>query len=508
MAEFWEEEARWQRERLAEPFPLTVSDPETVPGGLLTKSYTTYLVRAGDNPGVRRRFSDFDWLQDVLVARFHGFAIPLLPEKRMVGNTDENFIVERMAGLQQWMRQVAANPYLRLDTTFKVFLETPAGAEFDQAKRAALQGAGGNPAQNPGLARWFGCLRNYSLPEDGDAAVGELRALSDEVEAHAVRCLEAAQRMFDLARGMSEAVSALRRSFREWGQVAESRSAGLSDTNRVVRERTGELATFLGTAGETWGQVFELAKFAPNEINMFVMNSLVHEVQRVRSFKALLGLHRSAQEAYARAFQAQDRLEFQERQLKQKGREDQAAQMQPRIASARAETKAMKERLDDVTKGILHVESKNISIARIDKLRDALCMYATLNMDSGNKATNLWEGFITNVGVPHSEAVNAAHQVLTGETTVAAFDWALPSDPSADPRPAAAGAGEPVPGDAAAAGAGAGGDAGNAGEEEDAAAPSDDAAPVEGGADEGFPAADEGFPGADEGFPEPEGLDE
>jgi hypothetical protein len=36
--------------------------------------------------GIRRRYSDFEWLRDLLVARYHGIAVPLMPEKRVVGN--------------------------------------------------------------------------------------------------------------------------------------------------------------------------------------------------------------------------------------------------------------------------------------------------------------------------------------------------------------------------------------------------------------------------------------
>ena len=75
--------------------PSQISDPRTE-GGTLT-SYTSYHISSTPNPdGVRRRYSDFDWLRDILVARYHGIAVPLMPEKRLVGNQSKSFIEERM----------------------------------------------------------------------------------------------------------------------------------------------------------------------------------------------------------------------------------------------------------------------------------------------------------------------------------------------------------------------------------------------------------------------------
>ena len=67
-------------------------------------SYTTYLLQSQPlcPEGVRRRYSDWDWLRELLVARYHGIAVPLLPEKRVVGNQNKNFIEERMQGLENW----------------------------------------------------------------------------------------------------------------------------------------------------------------------------------------------------------------------------------------------------------------------------------------------------------------------------------------------------------------------------------------------------------------------
>lgn len=60
-----------------------------------------------------------------------------MPEKRVIGNQGADFIEERQRGLTSFMRQVALNPYLRNDHTFRAFLtviDTGAG-EWEQAKK-------------------------------------------------------------------------------------------------------------------------------------------------------------------------------------------------------------------------------------------------------------------------------------------------------------------------------------------------------------------------------------
>lgn len=94
-ADFWEAEKRWQKGELERTFHVTVSEPITVSGTFT--SHVTYLVSSTlCAEGVRRRYSDFDWLREVLVARYHGIAVPLMPEKRLVGNQGKAFVEERM----------------------------------------------------------------------------------------------------------------------------------------------------------------------------------------------------------------------------------------------------------------------------------------------------------------------------------------------------------------------------------------------------------------------------
>lgn len=79
---------------------------------------------------VWRRYSDFEWLHSRLTITFPAAMIPLFPEKRVVGNTDDSFVAERQAGLEAYVQRVAAHPVLSTSADLLVFLDgTDTGLE-------------------------------------------------------------------------------------------------------------------------------------------------------------------------------------------------------------------------------------------------------------------------------------------------------------------------------------------------------------------------------------------
>mmetsp|Transcript_19204 Transcript_19204/g.35110 ORF Transcript_19204/g.35110 Transcript_19204/m.35110 type:complete len:609 (+) Transcript_19204:206-2032(+) len=66
---------------------IEVGQPEEVKQGLLKKNYFVYPIKTQPfGWTVKRRFSDFAWLRDFLVAYFPGHAVPPVPSKFTVGN--------------------------------------------------------------------------------------------------------------------------------------------------------------------------------------------------------------------------------------------------------------------------------------------------------------------------------------------------------------------------------------------------------------------------------------
>lgn len=108
---------------------VTVSDP-TQYGSGLTK-HTRYKVTtttslshfARKEMVVWRRFSDFEWLNTRLSTKFPATIIPLFPTKRIVGNTDADFVKDRMHDLELFVDKVAHHPTLNMSLDLLIFLD-------------------------------------------------------------------------------------------------------------------------------------------------------------------------------------------------------------------------------------------------------------------------------------------------------------------------------------------------------------------------------------------------
>jgi hypothetical protein len=429
-------------------------------------SHTTYLISstlAAD--GVRRRYSDFDWLREVLVARYHGTAVPLMPEKRLVGNQGKAFIEERMAGLENFMLLVLASPYLRNDATMRMFLTQKGAPEFEQAKKAALQGVGADPASNVGLARWFGVLRHLVLPVDADAACRELAAHCAETEVRLVNTLGAVTRYYEAAKALSESLKAVKDALSDFHASCNSTASALSDTLAPLRGATITLGGRLKRTADAFSNAHDLSVFSPNEIQIFLLDGLVSEIHRVRGLKALLEVREAAQREYSAAWQAQDKLAFQEKAFREKGRPDKADALQPKVAEAVAGMRRMKERLDDVSKGVLHVEGERLARTRVDRIVAMAGQFAALCIASGVRGQELWTGFLSSMELNQEAMVRDAQATLTSLMSMHALDatgpavaYVLPGSVAADAAPIAinsAGAGAGGSGHSSIGGAGA-----------------------------------------------------
>ena len=73
---------------------------------------------------VLRRFSDFEWLLTQLQTNemYKGLIIPLLPEKKMIGNLDNAFIEKRREELESFLRVIATHTRLKFDPQLRAFL--------------------------------------------------------------------------------------------------------------------------------------------------------------------------------------------------------------------------------------------------------------------------------------------------------------------------------------------------------------------------------------------------
>ncbi|RYG40409.1 hypothetical protein EON68_04285, partial [archaeon] len=306
--------------------------------------------------------------------------------------------------------------------TLHKFLSTRDGTEFEQLKKAVNQGVGAIPASNPGLQRWFTALRNLPMVKDSEGPCRELTAYIAETEVKLVSCLAAVTRYFDATKALSESLRAVRDSFFDYHATCNSSVSTMSDLLSGTRRNTGVIGDNVKRVADVFSSVYDLSVFSPNEIQIFLLDGLVSEVHRTRGLKALLEVRESAMKDYSAAWMAQDKLNFTAKAYREKGNNEKAAALGPKIAEANLTMQSMKDRLDDITKGLLFVETDRLSRIRSERLIAMAGQFAALCIASGVRTQELWTGFLGAMRLNQEDMVRDAQATLTGMSSMHSLD--------------------------------------------------------------------------------------
>ena len=116
---------------------ITVGSPEKKEGGFFSKSYINYLVTtSGLNLNVKRRYSDFVWLHQVVFDLFPYIIVPPVPKKNKLGGDrfSDVFIHKRMRYLEKFLNWLVANPVIKNSKLFYDFLSIEREADFNKSK--------------------------------------------------------------------------------------------------------------------------------------------------------------------------------------------------------------------------------------------------------------------------------------------------------------------------------------------------------------------------------------
>ena len=117
---------------------IQVGFPEKVEGGFFSKSYVTYLVTTIPlNIKVRRRYSDFEWLRQILTNLYIGNVIPTTPRKNKIGSDKfgDAFLQKRMRTLEKFLNYLLMNPVIKYSQLFFDFISIENEGDFNKKKK-------------------------------------------------------------------------------------------------------------------------------------------------------------------------------------------------------------------------------------------------------------------------------------------------------------------------------------------------------------------------------------
>jgi hypothetical protein len=115
---------------------IKISFPEKIDKGVFKKSYISYLVETFPYKfQVRKRFSDFEWLQNILNNQFFNCVIPPMPHKNYGDRFTEELILKRTRMLKKFLDGILIHPTMKHSEAFYEFLSVNSEEDFEEIKK-------------------------------------------------------------------------------------------------------------------------------------------------------------------------------------------------------------------------------------------------------------------------------------------------------------------------------------------------------------------------------------
>ena len=114
---------------------INLLEPQVVDGGFFSRNYVTYLIEIIPfNIKVRKRYSDFEWLRNILCIIYPNVTIPPMPKKNFSSRFNEEFINKRLRSLEKFLKGISIHPLLRNSKIFYDFISIQNENEFNDKK--------------------------------------------------------------------------------------------------------------------------------------------------------------------------------------------------------------------------------------------------------------------------------------------------------------------------------------------------------------------------------------
>ena len=120
-----------------ENIKIEIALGEKKPGSFFSKAYQTYVISLPKlNLKVNRRYSDFEWLRQILVTRYPSCVILPIPKKNKLGGDrfNEEFLLKRTRTLEKFLNLLVEDPNIKSSQIFYDFVSVEE-AKFNEIKK-------------------------------------------------------------------------------------------------------------------------------------------------------------------------------------------------------------------------------------------------------------------------------------------------------------------------------------------------------------------------------------
>jgi hypothetical protein len=383
---FWKEHDAWKQGVLSRRLTVSVGDPQAGGRSLLNPNPPVmFKVSCAQlDSTVRRRYSEFEWLRELLARRYVGMVVPALPEKKVVVTDD--FLRSRVRGLQGFVDRLCGDAYLVSDAAVLSFL-TLEGREWELYVRELRPPAPAAPGQavppNEGRARYAAALNAYKLPGNEVAAVAKVRAQVLVLE----DVLGALVASVDAVQAASEAYAQALASFGR--QLAPTAGASAASANALA-QACEPVRDVLGSLGDAFAQWAAVGQAQPSILEKHLGIALKQELNRVRELLRLFARREELMAEIARRRGQAARAEQERQAAERAARPDRAAKICERMAQGSSQLRRAELELELTTKGIFFTEIDLFVETRVRDLRNIGAALSKAQLEFLGPLTDVW----------------------------------------------------------------------------------------------------------------------
>lgn len=408
----------------------TVTDPEQ--HGTFRK-YVDYSVSYFGADGhliasVRRRYSDFHWLREVLCSRYRGMLIVPLPGKEMKSfwnPSDMEFLKKRMAGLDRFMVGLLVNPYLRSDALVNNFLCTASDKEWSSKKKTISNVSREQVlASCPGLVAWEKAANTHELGDEFKPNK-QLEAVRDQHKSISESISEAcgvSQKLCTSATTLGTAS----KNFQQRLDVQASSIANLQQSSTTtgladVAARMGDAADVCQVISAAWHKWSLQNTLLPDYLELFFKRAEESRQRDAEALTVLLKTHAKTVAKYSKEWTAKEKLAFQLQKVTDAAATPLDSKTRQKLDKigvelGEASTKAGKTKanMELESRAILHTELARTSSNDVTCIRGVFEQFAATQIEVLDTQRNMWLETLLALKADVDQCKLEAKQSLTG----------------------------------------------------------------------------------------------
>jgi hypothetical protein len=385
---------------------IQVSTPEIISSSMMGIRHVVYNVKTEPlGYTVRRRYNDFDWLGEMLSARYQGLFIPSSPSTSSVPSLsgskvdpDGYFVRNRMIQLHIFMQALIKIPFVRTDPSFLSFISMQDEREFKQLTELKKELPSLNVGDNPGFDLWITMIDPQVIDADADRPITDFKRQLELLRVQLNRadkvCRNAGKKAIEYSRAMAE----LNEEVMRWNTL--ERDLVDPARNEYINPCAEDLKLYLSdlvTGISFWATSTTLL---PKVIAGVLMSSVQFQRAQMEAFAAHL---KAREEVVTSLFRMEkERLKLLDEKQKaaaapvkksffNRGEDE----LEEALRKKTEQCTKLQSQLDTLTKSLIYCEMERFNQERSESIAKLLAVLAATNIQMSVSATAKWSQVIT-----------------------------------------------------------------------------------------------------------------